>query len=84
MSKASKRLELVINGGQIKAIYDDALRPLFANANVTTKRASHVEPDGKMWYADLRPVGGPVLAGFFTRKAALEAELEYLRKYVVV
>jgi len=83
MSKHSKQLKLVINGGRIKAIYDDALVALMKEASAETKRASHVEPDGNTWYADLTPVGGPLLTGFKTRKAALEAEVQYLKRYVV-
>ena len=84
MSKPSKSIKLVISGGTIRAIYDDCLTSLFANADVTTKRATHVEPDGKNWIADLSPVGGPVSRGFKTRRAALAAERRYLERYVVV
>jgi hypothetical protein len=45
-------------------------------------RASQVQPeptpDGVRWHADLSPVGGPKLAGFETRQAALDAEVEWL------
>ena len=83
MSRRMKELKLVIDGGQIKAIYDDALATLREMGDAETRRASHVEPDGNRWYADLSPVGGPILTGFRTRKAALEAEVKYLRKFVV-
>jgi hypothetical protein len=75
---------LVINHGRIKAIYDDALTALFPFADVDITRASHVEPDGRQWVADLRPVHGPILRGFRTRQDALDAEVRYLKDYVVV
>jgi hypothetical protein len=84
MSKRSKQLKLVIKDGRITAIYNDALTALREMGVAETKRASHVEPDGNTWYADLSPVGGPLLTGFKTRKEALEAEVAYLREYVVV
>ena len=83
MKRPVKQLKLVISSGRIKAVYDDALTVLFADADVETRRASHVEPDGKVWNADLRPVDGPLLAGFRTRQEALNAERYYLDKYVV-
>ena len=45
------------------------------------KRASHVEPDRATpgtWTVDLAPVGGPVIAGFCSRGAALAAEEKWL------
>ena len=83
MSKSTRQLKLVIKAGTITAIYDDALTALFDGADVDIRRATHVEPDGKNWIADLSPVGGPVLRGFTTRKAALAAEVRYLDRYVV-
>lgn len=52
-------------------------------AVIKAGRASHVEidPDDLLWYADLSPVGGPVLGGFPTRAKALAAEENWLRKY---
>jgi hypothetical protein len=79
-----KELKLVIKDGIITAIYDDALTRLFPDADVSIKRASHVEPDGRTWSADLRPVSGPMLTGFTTRQAALDAEVAYLKERVVV
>jgi hypothetical protein len=83
MSKSTRQLKLVIKAGTITAIYDDALTALFDGADVDIRRATRVEPDGKNWIADLSPVGGPVLRGFTTRKAALAAEVRYLDRYVV-
>lgn len=84
MSKQNKLLKLVVKNGSILAIYDDSLVAMFGEAErVTTRRASHVEPDGEGWSADLSPVGGPILNGFTTRKAALDAEVRYLDQHVV-
>lgn len=85
MNNRNKRLKLVIKGGDILAIYDDSLVAMFGEAEkVTTRRASHVEPDGDGWSADLSPVGGPLLNGFKTRKEALDAEVRYLDEKVIV
>ena len=84
MSKPSKQLKLVIESGVIKAIHDDALTDMFPMGDVEIKRASHVEPEGCRWTADMSPVGGPILRGFRTREAALEAERLYLGNNVLV
>jgi len=47
------------------------------------RRASHVEPDTTkpgFWTVDLAPVGGPFIAGFPSRAAALAAEEDWLDK----
>ena len=42
-------------------------------------RASHVEPDRDgFWWADMGPVGGPVLGPFKNRTEALQAETAQL------
>jgi hypothetical protein len=90
MNAKVKRLKLVIKAGTIKAIYDDCLTSLFPLGDVTVKRASRVEPDhssmdgSPCWCADLSPVGGPMLTDFPTRTAALQAEVQYLDRKVVV
>jgi len=84
MNKPNKTIKLVVKGGVIKSIYDDALVPLFDQAeSVNTRRASNVEPDGSKWQADLSPVGGPTLTGFTTRQEALDAEVQYINRHVV-
>lgn len=84
MSKPNKTIKLVVKDGTITSVYDDALIALFDDAEqVTTTRASHVEPDGSEWSADLSPVGGPMLSGFTTRQAALDAEVQYINQHVV-
>jgi hypothetical protein len=49
---------------------------------VVIRRASHVEPDAEgRWWADLRPVAGPVLGPVAGRSAALDAEVAWLEAY---
>lgn len=65
--------------GIVRAIYDDDLADLLSELGEPhTQRASHVEPDGSGWSADLSPVGGPILGPFTTRREALSAEVEWL------
>lgn len=87
MSKLGKHLKLVVkDGGTIRAVYDDALTVLMRGAKVKIARASHVEPNDSgfcLWSADMTPVGGPKLIGFRTRQEALDAERDYLDRYVI-
>ena len=88
MNKQGKQLKLVVkNGGEINVIYDDALIGLMDGAEIEIKRASHVEPDWFghecKWIADMRPVNGPILTGFTTRKEALDAEVQYINRHVI-
>lgn len=84
MNKHNKQLKLVVKNGEIMAIYNDALIGLYGDATcVETRRASHVEPRGAGWDADLSPVGGPLLAGFRTRAEALSAEVKYLNDHII-
>lgn len=79
---------LIDSDGTIRHVYDDRLAPLLVDVGVkTTVRASHVEPHGDGWIADMGPSGGPVLffdddgcVPFETRQAALDAEREWLRR----
>lgn len=85
MSRQQKQIKLVVSNGQIKTIYDDELTVLFDGADVKIERASHVEPHELYggWYADMRPVAGPVMVGFTTRKEALSAEAQYINQHVL-
>jgi hypothetical protein len=47
--------------GDFRAVYSDALAEVLAGTPHATRRASHVEPMGGGWTADMSPVGGPVL-----------------------
>jgi len=64
--------------GEIGFIYNDDARALLDAGVATIRRASHVEPQGTRWTADMGPVGGPVLGPFETRQAALAAEVSWL------
>lgn len=71
------------DGETVQHVYDDRLAPIATALGVTTtRRASHVEPHGDGWAADMSPVGGPVLLlggrPFRTRAAALKAERAWL------
>jgi hypothetical protein len=59
--------------GGVHCLYTEAL-PLAALGSLSIRRASHVEPEGDGWYADLSPVHGPKLGPFATRAQALRAE----------
>lgn len=64
--------------GTVRCIYDEAI-DLSALGTLTISRASHVEPDANgQWWADLQPVGGPVLGPFDLRSEALSAERQWL------
>lgn len=92
-------LELVIAAdGAVTAIYADELLPVLqALGTPEIRRASHVEPWGGGWTADMRPSGGPILTldgplhepvpghdrPFPTRAEALRAEVEWIRRNVL-
>jgi hypothetical protein len=72
-------MELVIDlGGGVRTVYSEAI-DLSALGRLWIRRASFVEPeeDGR-WWADLAPVGGPVLGPFDRRSDALDAERAWL------
>jgi hypothetical protein len=64
--------------GIVRCIYDETI-DLLALGDLRISRASHVEPDQDgRWFADLHPVGGPVLGPFAHRSEALTAERAWL------
>ena len=74
-----KVMQVVVRGAEICFVHDDDLAQAMAGlGRTTTARASHVEPSGKDWRADLSPVGGPVLGPFARRDEALTAEVQWL------
>ncbi len=76
-------MKLVIKpDGTIQFIYNDDLRDLLSEGSAKITRASHVEPCGTLWQADLAPVNGPVLGPFNTRKEALDAEVQWLTDHL--
>jgi hypothetical protein len=80
-----KALELLVSpAGVVRFVYSDELAALAPKLGpLTTARASHVEPAGAGWEADLAPVDGPVLGPYGTRAAALAAEVDWLRAHGV-
>ena len=78
MSEPTEMALGVDEDGGVRCIYDEAL-DLRALGKLQITRASHVEPDRDgNWWADMGPVGGPVLGPYGSRSEALEAEREWL------
>jgi hypothetical protein len=70
----------ILTDGSVRCIYDETI-DLTALGLLTISRASHVEPDSNgQWFADLRPVGGPILGPFTVRSEALAAERTWLEQ----
>ena len=68
--------------GTAQCLYGEEIN-LATLGSLDIKRASHVEPNQEKpgeWIADLSPVGGPLLSGFASRAAALDAEAEWLNR----
>ena len=72
-------MELVVDaGGDVRCVYGEEL-DLRELGKLHITRASHVEPDRHgFWWADMRPVDGPVLGPFKNRTEALQAERGWL------
>ena len=75
-------MELLIDRwGAVRCVYAEAI-DLSRLGDLTIRRASHVEPDERgQWWADLSPVGGPLLGPFDRRGAALAAEQQWLNSH---
>jgi hypothetical protein len=82
---------VIEDDGTVRFIYADDVAEMFEGEVLRTARASHVEPFGQGWIADMRPSGGPVLfdtnttnpigrVAFKTRQAALDAERAWLQQ----
>lgn len=68
---------------QVKALWHDDLEDVLpCLGEVNLSRASHVEPRGRYWYADLAPVGGPEFGPFTKRQDAINAEIDWISKNV--
>ena len=77
-------MTLVVVGNTVTGIYNDDVYTVLRGLGVASvQRASHVEPgtDG-LWYADLAPVGGPVLGPYQRRQDALTAEVVWLDEHL--
>ncbi len=79
MTSMTTEMELVVDaGGDVRCIYGEEL-DLREFWELQITRASHVEPDRDgFWWADMGPVGGPVLGPFKNRTEALQAETAQL------
>lgn len=78
-------LKITVIGGTVRAVYTDDLLPLFDDLcgdAFSMRRASHVEPHGRSWIADMEPVDGPRLGPFTRRSEALQAERDWLDRNV--
>ena len=75
----TSEMELVVDaGGGVRCVYGEEL-DLREIGKLQITRASHVEPDRDgFWWADMGPVGGPVLGPFRNRTDALGAERGWL------
>ena len=72
-------MDLVVDPkGTVRCVYSEGI-DLGALGALQVARASHVDPDASgRWWADLRPVGGPVLGPYPRRSEALAAEASWL------
>jgi hypothetical protein len=70
---------IVVNpGGEVRCIYSETV-DLSSLGSLSSRRASHVEPDANgRWWADLSPVNGPKLGPFGRRAEALAAKQHWL------
>lgn len=75
--------EIIVGEDGITFIHDDELNFLLDLGDTEIRRASHVEPCGKMWQADMSPVGGPILGPFKLRGQALRAERRWLERLLI-
>jgi|688.fasta_scaffold40292_12 hypothetical protein len=75
----TSEMELLVGcDGAVKCIYDEAL-DLREIGKLQITRASHVEPDSEgYWFADMGPIGGPVLGPYGSGSEALGAERGWL------
>lgn len=89
MGRLAKRI--VIKDGTVTTLYDDKTGPKIMEAlggKACIRRASHVEaPEGLLekieFQADLRPSGGPILKGFPSYQAAVQAEVDWINENVL-
>jgi len=70
----------ILPDGSLRFIWTDDLAELVTLGPSKIVRASHVEPVGTEWEADMGPSGGPVLSGFTRRQDAINAEILWLKQ----
>ena len=70
----------ILPDGTLKFIWTDDLADLLTEGHAEIVRASHVEPVGTEWEADMGPSGGPVLSGFTRRQDAINAEVHWIKQ----
>jgi hypothetical protein len=75
-------MQLVIDPqGTVRCVYAETI-DLSLLGSLSIRRASHVEPDGQgRWWANLSPIGGPLLGPFTARSLALAAEHAWLESH---
>jgi hypothetical protein len=75
-------MRIVINSrGVVRCVYGESI-DLSVIGSMSIERASHVEPDDQSrWWADLVPVGGPILGPFPRRSEALASEQQWLETH---
>ena len=75
-------MDLIVScSGEVRAIYSEVI-DLASLGPLQIERASYVEPDERSgWQVDLRPVDGPVHAGFALRSQALAFEKDWLSQH---
>ena len=72
---------LIDRHGTVRCLYTEAIN-LAVLGSLSIHRGSHVEPDDQgRWWADLAPVGGPLLGPFDRRSEALAAESRWLEDH---
>jgi hypothetical protein len=75
-------MQMVIDRqGQIHCLYGEEL-DLSCLGTLQIRRASIVEPEGELWFADLHPVNGPKLGPFDRRSQALQGEILWLELHL--
>ncbi len=84
MSKAGETAELIIGlGGNVRMIYSELIEP-HAFGEPRIERVSFAEPDQNgFWWATLTPVNGPRLGPYLMRSKAVEAEIAWLKEFLL-
>jgi hypothetical protein len=70
----------ILPDGSLRFIWTDEFAELVTLGPSEIVRASHVEPVGTEWQADMGPSNGPILRGFTRRQDAIDAEVQWLKQ----